>query len=141
MEKEHDLNEVVCQEKHAQKAARGSDAEPVRKRKTATPDQSDDEQLGSKAEENGYRLHFHNDLLCCVDESEGKGPANGNEEQNQPDTGMDEKQYRQRQEKNTTEVQPEGFGGDGLHHNGYNKECCRHDTYDNLMMLEGKEKA
>lgn len=66
MEKEHDLNEVVCQEKHAQKAARGSDAEPVRKRKTATSDQSDDEQLGSKAEENCHGLHFHNDLLRCA---------------------------------------------------------------------------
>ena len=104
MEKEHDLNEVVCQEKHAQKAARGSDAEPVRKRKTATSDQSDDEQLGSKAEENGYRLHFHNDLLRCADESEGKRPVNWDEEQNQPDTGKDEKQYRHGQEKNKTEV-------------------------------------
>ena len=96
MEKEHDLDEVVYQEKHAQKA--------VRKRKTATSDQSDDEQLGSKAEENCHGLHFHNDLLRCADESEGKGPANGDEEQTQPDTGKDEKQYRHGQEKNTTEV-------------------------------------
>ena len=103
MEKEHDLNEAVCQEKRTQKATRGSDAEPVRKRKTATPDQGDDEQLGSKTEDNCHGLHFHNDLLRCVDESEGKH-GSGDEEQTQPDTGIDEKQYRQRQEKNTTEV-------------------------------------
>ena len=91
VEKKHGLNEVVNQEKHTQKTTRGSDAEPARKRKTATSDKGDDEQLGSKTEENCHGLHFHNDFLRCGDESEGKRPMNGDEEQNQPDTRMDEK--------------------------------------------------